>query len=46
VQAEGTQMQLDQLLNFLNQGPIGARVSSVNFEWQIASGQFDGFGIR
>jgi acylphosphatase len=46
VLAEGTQTQLDQFLMFLHRGPVGARVSSVNMEWQSASGKFDDFTIR
>ncbi len=46
VKAEGTRDQLDQLLVFLNQGPLGARVLSVEVDWQSASGEFDHFVIQ
>jgi acylphosphatase len=46
VRAEGTRSQLDNLLTFLHQGPLGARVISVDVEWQQATHQFTDFTIQ
>jgi acylphosphatase len=46
VLAEGSQSQLDQLTEYLNTGPIGARVEAVMRNWQSATGQFTDFIIR
>lgn len=46
VMAEGTRAQLDRLLDFLRQGPTGAQVSSVEANWQAASGHFANFSIH
>ncbi|MEO8609112.1 MAG: acylphosphatase [Chloroflexota bacterium] len=46
VEAEGTRQQLDGFANFLRKGPLGARVASVDIDWQPASGNFINFVIR
>jgi acylphosphatase len=46
VAAEGTQKQLDAFVRFLQQGPLGARVSAVDMEWNPATGKFTDFVIR
>jgi acylphosphatase len=46
VLAEGPRHALDELLDFLNQGPPSARVSHVDIEWSMASGYYDRFEIR
>jgi len=46
VVAEGIRGQLDQLAEFLHRGPSGARVESVDMNWQRATGQFINFIIR
>jgi acylphosphatase len=46
VVAEGSRAQLDRLLGFLNQGPIGARVSSVEAKWEAADKHFTNFSIH
>ncbi len=45
VTAEGEYGQLQELLTKLNQGPGGAFVTDVSVEWQVASGEFDHFGL-
>ena len=46
VLAEGARARLDQLAAFLAAGPVGARVESVDANWQRATGQFTDFIIR
>lgn len=46
VVAEGTQMQLENLLKKLQQGPPAARVERVTARWEDARGEFDRFGVR
>ena len=46
VVAEGEQQKLQQLLNWLGKGPTAARVSSVDADWQDASGEYSGFNVR
>ncbi len=45
VTAEGEREVLEALLAFLQEGPSGARVVSVLFDWRPASGEFDEFEI-
>lgn len=44
--AEGSQESLEQFLRFLNQGPRGARVTSVDNSWSMATREFADFEIR
>lgn len=44
--AEGTRQQLEKLLQFLNTGPVSARVSQVQTDWLPASGEFADFQIN
>jgi acylphosphatase len=44
--AEGSRQQLDSFADFLRQGPSGARVTSVDMNWQPATGDFSDFVIR
>ena len=46
VVAEGEEPQLQQLLQFLHQGPPQARVISVDFTWLDATGEFDDFAVE
>lgn len=45
VLAEGPKATLDNLLNKLQRGPTGSRVSNVRFSWFEASGEFDHFRV-
>jgi acylphosphatase len=45
VVAEGEREQLEQLLEYLHQGPRGARVEQVDTQWGEASGRFTRFGV-
>ncbi len=45
VTAEGEQEALEQLVEWLKQGPWGASVRSVETYWTEATGEFDGFRI-
>jgi acylphosphatase len=46
VVAEGSQEQLDSLLEALERGPIGASVDYVEREWLPYRGQFHRFEVR
>lgn len=46
VVAEGERPALEQLLDALRRGPIGAYVEAVDVAWQPATGRFEGFSIR
>ncbi len=46
VVAEGDRPALDKLLAALQRGPRAAYVSSVQEEWQPASGEFPDFRVR
>lgn len=46
VLAEGTQQQLDQLLDKLRMGPRSAFVTEVQKDWQPATGEFSRFDVR
>ncbi|MEP6984783.1 MAG: acylphosphatase [Chloroflexota bacterium] len=46
VLAEGTQNQLQRLLQFLNIGPVSASVSQVQIDWLPATGEFADFQIN
>ena len=46
VVAEGSEQNLEQLLDFLHRGPSAARVERVEAEWQSATGEFGTFHIR
>lgn len=46
VVAEGPRDVLEQFLDRLREGPAGARVKNVRSDWQRASGEFGGFGVR
>ncbi len=45
VTAEGEQEALEQLVEWLKQGPWGASVRAVETYWADATGEFDGFRI-
>lgn len=45
VVAEGEREKLEQLLEYLWEGPRGARVTEVEAHWGEASGRFARFGI-
>jgi len=42
---EGEKEKLDELVQFCNVGPSGARVKSVEVEWSESTGEFRGFRI-
>jgi acylphosphatase len=46
VVAEGPRAVLELLLEYIQSGPVGARVTAVTHEWQAASGEFRTFGVR
>jgi acylphosphatase len=43
--AEGPREDLEQLLEYLQEGPRSARVESVEVEWGEASGRWTDFGV-
>ena len=45
VVAKGSRSALDQLLNFLHQGPAMARVDQVQYEFCPATGEFKRFTV-
>ena len=45
VAAEGPRQSLEQLLDYLRDGPRSARVDKVDVGWGEAGGDFSGFGI-
>jgi acylphosphatase len=45
VTVEGERNVLEEMLAFLKQGPTGAQVMNVLFNWYAASGKFDGFEV-
>lgn len=46
VVAEGEHDALENLLAVLFEGPRGALVMDVHYEWGVASGEFDHFGVQ
>ena len=44
--AEGPRSDLDQLLEYLGEGPRHARVDAVDSEWLDPTGEFESFGVR
>jgi len=45
VVAEGERGKLEQLLEYLRQGPRGARVGAIDVQWGEASGRYATFGV-
>ncbi len=45
VVAEGDATRLARLIAWLEKGPPGARVTSVDVEWMPWSGSYNGFGV-
>ena len=45
VVAEGPRQDLEQLLEYLHEGPGSARVESVEVDWEEASGAWTDFGV-
>ncbi len=45
VVAEGQRADLEQLLEYLREGPTRARVDAVDVEWGKATGTYQDFGI-
>ena len=45
VMAEGERGKLEQLLEYLRQGPRGARVDAIDVQWGEASGRYATFGV-
>ena len=46
VVAEGEEQVLEQLLDFLHDGPPSARVERVQTNWLTATGEFGAFQVR
>ncbi len=46
VWAEGEKERLEELVHLLHIGPEGAKVESVDVDWQEYTGAFDGFEVR
>ena len=44
--AEGSEAELDELLAALRSGPAGSHVADVQAVRGVASGRYDGFGVR
>ncbi|MFN7015745.1 MAG: acylphosphatase [Fimbriimonadales bacterium] len=44
--AEGEEAELEEFLESLRRGPLGARVDFVKNSYTAATGEFDGFTIR
>ncbi len=45
VVAEGARPDLEQLLDYLREGPRMSRVDAVDADWIDATGAYDGFGV-
>ena len=45
VVAEGARPDLEQLLDYLREGPRMSRIDAVDAEWKEATGAYDGFGV-
>ena len=45
VVAEGSRPELEQLLEYLREGPRLARVDAVDADWGEPTGAYDGFGV-
>ncbi len=45
VVAEGARPDLQQLLDYLREGPRMSRIDAVDAEWREATGAYDGFGV-
>ena len=43
--AEGARPDLEQLLDYLREGPRISRIDAVDAEWREATGAYDGFGV-
>lgn len=46
VVAEGPRSRLEDLLEWLHQGPPSAYVTQVDVDWSPATGEFTSFGVR
>ncbi len=45
VVAVGVRPDLEQLLDYLREGPRISRIDAVDAEWREATGAYDGFGV-
>ena len=43
--AEGARPDLEQLLDYLREGPRMSRIEAVDADWRDATGAYDGFGV-
>ena len=43
--AEGARPDLEQLLDYLREGPRMSRIDAVDADWREATGAYDGFGV-
>ncbi len=46
VVAEGARSDLEQLVDYLREGPRMSRIDAVDAEWREATGAYDGFGVE
>lgn len=46
VQAEGTKEKLNELIQYLEVGPPGSRVDTMDINWTEYKSEFDDFSIR
>lgn len=44
--AEGTRQQVERFIEMMKEGPRLSRVDEWNAEWENATGEFEGFGVR
>jgi len=44
--AEGTREQLNQFLQMMKRGPIGARINDSREEWEQVTGEFSSFRVK
>lgn len=44
--AEGVRADVDQFIEFMNQGPRGSRVDESKVDWENVTGEFEEFGVR
>lgn len=44
--AEGERTKVERFIEMMKQGPRGSRVDEARVEWEDATGEFVGFGVR
>lgn len=43
---EGEKTAVDAVIEWCRRGPVAARVSEIDLDWQVFQGEFSGFEIR